>query len=185
MKKSIITGVMLLMGVFVSSVSAEVRPMVMGGIYAGGDDLVETTTEDLQAGGFLYIGAGILIEPENSNMVFQATLGYKWDTIEFDIPSGDSTISSNPLEITAYIRADNVRLGGGIAYHMSPEWEFCLDGSGCAKADFDDALGFILEGVWDASRNVAVGLRFTSIDYETNGLTIDANNIGVNVGFIF
>ena len=185
MKNKIVIPVLILIGVFATSVSAEVRPMVMGGLYFGGDDLVQTTAEDLKAGGLLYIGAGILIEPENSNLVYQATLGYKWDTVEFDIPAGDSTISSNPLEVTAYVRTDNVRLGGGLAYHMKPEWEFCLVGSGCDTIKFDDAVGFIVEGVWDVSRNVAIGFRFTSIDYEIQGLTVDANNIGVNFGFVF
>lgn len=170
---------------FSSVVSAELKPLLLGGIYFGGDDLVETTAEDLKAGGLLYVGAGVLVEPEGSNVVFQATIGYKWDSVEFDFPSGDSEISSNPFEVTAYYRDNNFRLGGGIAYHMNPEWEFCLNSSGCSTVKFDDATGFIVEGVYDSKFNFFVGVRYTTIDYEVSGVSVDASNLGMNFGITF
>lgn len=185
MKKAILYVLLVLLGSYIPSASAEVRPMVITGLFFGGDTLVSTTAGDLDAGGLLYIGGGILIEPENTNMAFQTTLGYKWDTIDFDVPSGDSTISSNPLEFIAYFKSDNVRLGAGIAYHMNPEWEFCVEGSGCAVANFDNATGFIIDGVFQSVSTFSFGVRFTSIDYKTPGLTVNANSIGLTAGFYF
>jgi len=184
MKKPILAVIALLLGSYFSNASADVRPMIIGGLFFGGDTLVETTGGDLDAGGLLYIGAGIMIEPEGSNMAFQATLGYKWDTIDFDIPSGDSTISSNPLEFIAFFKSDDFRLGAGIAYHMNPEWEFCIDGSGCLVADFDNATGFIIEADFQSVKTFSFGVRFTSIDYKTDGLTVNANSIGL-IGAVY
>lgn len=165
--------------------AADVRPVGLVGLYFGGDNLIETNIDDLDAGGLFYFGGGIHVAPQNSNMAFQVTLGYKFDSIDFDIPSGDSSISSMPLEITAYIRNYNVRIGGGIAYHIGPEWELCISGFGCDTVKFDDALGLIVELAFDLQQNAFLGVRYTSIDYEVGGASIDASNLGFNLGLKF
>jgi len=184
MKKPILAVIALLLGSYFSSASADVRPMVIGGLFFGGDTLVPTTGGDLDAGGLLYFGAGIMIEPEGSNLAFQATLGYKWDTIEFDIPRGDSKISSNPLEFIAFFKSEDIRLGAGIAYHMNPEWHYCDEFFGCFTVDFDNATGFIIEGDFQSVETFSFGIRFTSIDYKTDGFTVNANSIGL-IGAVY
>ena len=170
-----------------NTLAADIRPIGLIGAYLGGENLVETTASDLDAGGLLYFGGGILVEQQESNLSFQATLGYKFDYVDFytSFGPGDATISSLPLELTAYIRNNNIRIGGGIAYHIDPEYEFCVDSLGCDHYNFDDALGLIAELSIDLQQLAFIGFRYTNIDYEIYGASIDASNFGVNIGVKF
>jgi len=171
-------------GLMNSSYAGNVQPVGIVGIYFGGDDLVETSIGDLEAGGLFYFGGGFNVQSADSTISYQLTLGYKFDTVNFDLPKGDSSISSLPLEFSAYHKFNNAhRLGAGIAYHINPAWELCVSGFGCDTVNFDNALGFSIEYGYDVSNQLFWGLKYTSIDYEIDSNSIDASNFGVHVGF--
>lgn len=48
----------------------EVKPFVIGGLAFGGDNLVSTSGQDLDAGNLLYIGGGAIIDPKNSALMY-------------------------------------------------------------------------------------------------------------------
>jgi hypothetical protein len=179
----------------------EVRPFIIGGLAFGGENLISTTREDLDAGGLLYFGGGAIIEPVNSNLMFQVSMGYKVDSIDYATPSGgailpglgfvpgrtngDSTISVIPLDFMAFLKADNLRFGAGLAYYLDPEWEICANGSGCATLNFDNALGVAFELRHQWTDILFWGARYTSVDYEKGSISVDANNLRIHFGMMF
>jgi hypothetical protein len=162
-----------------------VKPFIIGGLAFGGENLISTTTEDMDAGGFLYFGGGAIIEPANSNLMFQVSLGYKFDHIEFSGPRGDSTISTLPVDAMLFLKADALRFGAGLTYYLDPEWEYCEDGVGCATLNFDDALGVAFELRHQMTDILFWGARYTSVDYERGSVSLDANNLRIQFGMIF
>jgi len=176
---------LILTGLMNSAHASNIQPVVVAGLYFGGDNLVETNRDDLEAGGLFHFGGGFSIQSPDSDVSYQLTLGYKFDSVDFDIPKGDSSISSLPLEFSAYHKLSGPhRIGAGVAYHINPEYELCFSGSGCNTAKFDNALGFSIEYGYDISNQMFWGVKYTSIDYDSDRLrTIDASNLGFLVGF--
>lgn len=151
------------------------------GLALGGDDLVDTTAEDLQAGGLIYGQIGITYQFDTP-LLLQATIGYKFDTVDY--VGGESTISSIPVDLLAFYLFEKYRIGAGLAIHHNPEWEFCL--FGCAPTiHFDDAIGITIEIDKELRGNAFIGGRFTIIDYEFRNISVDANHVGVHVGLRF
>lgn len=179
----------LFCGICASSVisAEEVRPFVIGGAAFGGDDLVETTSSDLSAGGLIYFGGGVLYEPDNSDLMYQFSIGYKFDSIEFSGPSGESSVNVMPLDAVAFYRVDDkMQVGAGLAYYLSPEWELCFDAIGCATETFDDALGFVLEFRGELANENFWGIRYSNVEYESDLFSpIDASNLRIHFGITF
>ena len=48
----------------------------------------------------------MLYEPDNSDVVYQFSIGYKFNRVEFKGPSGDGSISVMPLDAVAFFKAD-------------------------------------------------------------------------------
>lgn len=167
--------------------AAETKAVLQFGYEFGGEALVETSESDLNAGGGLNIAGGVSIEPENSAMAYVATFGYTFDDIDFDIPSGSSSFDTTTLEFTARRKfgPNHVHeLGGGLTYQLNPSWEFCLSGVGCDTIDFDAALGFNILYSYNARQLFLTG-KYTFIDYEVAGVSIDANSFGLLLGWKF
>ncbi len=168
-----------------AALADEAKPFIIGGFAFGGETLVSTSGEDLNAGGLLYFGAGALFEPDNSDLMYQFSLGYKFDTIEFSGPSGDSTISVIPLDAVVFYKLDNLRLGAGLAYYLNPKWEFCIDGFSCDTVNFDDSLGLVLELRHQWTDILFWGVRYTNASYDIGSSSADANNIRIHFGMVF
>lgn len=161
------------------------------GLHDGGDDLVTATfssgdSETLEAGGLYHfsVGAGFDIAQD---WVSRITFGIKEDSITAS--NGDIKFTRYPIDALFLYRVDQWMIGGGLTYHTGVE----LDGSGLASplnADFDDALGVILEVDYRFGK-AYVGGRYTIIDYDTvpsasvNAATVDGNSIGVVLGAKF
>ena len=157
----------------------------MGGLSFGGDTLVDTTNENLDAGGLLYVGGGILIEPLNSNLMYQFSLGYKFDNVAFSGPSGDASIKVVPVDAVAFLKFNQLRLGLGLTYFMNPKYELCFDFGGCDTVHFDDAVGLVMEVRQQWSDIFFWSARYTNVDYKYYSDTIDASNLRINLGMIF
>ncbi len=170
----------------------------VGYALVGGDDLVETSGEDLEAGAGLYGDIGVLHQPEGSALSYQATFGLKLNVVDFD--GGDADIFSLPLNFMVFYNNDaKFRFGAGVTYELSPEYTLnAPSGFSNSNIEFDDALGFAIEAGYFLNEKAFLGVRYTAIDYDmpsgqmlvsSNGgapvTSIDANNLGIHIGIMF
>ena len=178
------------------SISSHAAGVVLEmGLHTGGDDLVTATfvggdTETLEAGGLYHfaIGAGFDINEKWNSRV---TFGIKEDSINAE--NGDLKFTRYPIDAVFLYNVNKWMLGGGLTYHTNVE----LSGSGVVSgfnAEFDDALGFLLEadyhfGQPGTGKGGYIGARYTVIDYDISGpggsASIDGNSIGVVLGIRF
>lgn len=178
-----------------------VKPFFIVGLASGGDTLIDTNNEDLDTGGLLYFGGGAIYEPINSNLMYQFSLGYKFDSINFTVRSGgitladfgfipggtygDASMSVLPLDAVAFFKVDALRLGLGLSYFMNPKYELCFDFSGCSTTHFDDAIGLVLELRHQWTDILFWSARYTNVDYKVGSSTLDASNLRLNFGMVF
>ena len=164
--------------------AAETKFILQFGIEGGGDELVTTTDTDITAGGGWNIGGGFSLEPENSSIAYVGTIGYMFDSVDFDIPSGSTAFNTIPLEFTVRKKFGSHQIGGGLTFHMNPEWELCIDGVGCETAEFDSALGFNILYSYNFQKMFITG-KFTFIEYDIASISVDADSFGLYLGFKF
>ena len=157
------------------------------GIDAGGDELVEVQfdngdKQEIDAGGLIHFAVGGVFPTAATaypNLETQLSIGWKFDNSS--AKNGDVDWDRYPIELLQFHRTENWRFGAGITYHLNPK----LEGSGDAshiQADFDDALGYIVEIDYLTSSNSILGAKFTFIDYEINATSLSGNSVGVVLG---
>jgi hypothetical protein len=187
MRRNLVTGSLLLLALSapVASYAMDVRPFFRAGYDFGGDTLVEVafidgSTDSVKANEGLYIGGGASIVTDSREWEIELSLGYKFSMI--NASNGDIEFTRLPLEALVFYRFDRVRVGGGVTYHLNPE----LDGSGVVSplnVKFDDALGFVLQADFLVTEKMAIGMRYTNLKYEVEGVAASAKSDGV--GFTF
>lgn len=162
------------------------------GLDLGGDELIKVPftngdTKTIDAGGMLYAALGTTFQtaPESQpNLETQLSVGFKFDSA--DAKNGDVTWRRIPIEALEFYTTPQWRFGGGLTYHLNPT----VDGSGVASnisADFDNALGVILEVDYITAGKTYVGGRVTLIDYTLSNTSVSfsGNSVGVTVGVRF
>jgi hypothetical protein len=166
--------------------AAEIRPLIKAGFDVGGDTMLSVVftngdTEKVRANEGFYLGGGAAILDEARNMEYHVTLAYKFALIDAD--NGDIEWSRIPLEALAFYRFPRARVGGGLTYHINPK----LEGSGVVGGldiEFKNALGLVLQADWLITRKIALGGRFTFLEYDAEGaFTGSAKSNGVGVTF--
>jgi hypothetical protein len=148
--------------------AAEVRGILKAGLDFGGDSMFTVRftngdTETVKANEGLYLGGGAAIINDARTLELDVTLAYKFGLIYAS--NGDVTWSRWPLEALVFYRFQKVRLGGGVAYHISPH----LEGGGVVgglDVKFKDALGAVLQADWRITETISAGLRYTALEYE-------------------
>jgi outer membrane protein with beta-barrel domain len=168
-----------------ASLAAEVRPMFKTGYDTGGDTLVtavftDGSTKTIKANEGLYLGGGVSIVPASSDLEIEVSLSYKFQTIT--AANGDIDFTRIPLDALVFYRFPKARLGGGLTYHMNPK----VKGSGVVgglNVKFDDALGLVLQADYRITEKMAVGARYTSIEYEASGTSATAKSNGLGIVF--
>ncbi|MEJ2444312.1 MAG: hypothetical protein P8Y42_12775 [Exilibacterium sp.] len=140
---------------------------------SGGDDLAEVEVEyiggdtgdvDITAGGGFSFAAGRSFDlSENGPWEGYVSLGYKSDGV-FAISGDNASFDRFPIDAMAFYRLGKFKIGGGVTYELNPELD--LDDTGLGSFDFDNALGVMAQFDWVVSDSVAIGLRYTAIDYE-------------------
>lgn len=174
----------------VSSASArEINGLVFGAIEFGGDELVKITfsdgsTDSIKAGELIYLGGGVEIDTlaDDAKYKTRLTIGWKFDRINGT--NGEVDFDRFPLELIQFYQPGQWQFGAGVTYHMNPK----LKGSGVVSGldvEFDDALGFVVEGDYFFSPKAFFGIRYTMIDYEVNNVSVDGNSIGIAIGARF
>ena len=166
--------------------AAEIRPLFNAGFDFGGDTMVtalfgDGSTETIKANEGVYLGGGAAIITDARDWEFHVTLAYKFTMI--DATNGDVEWTRFPLEALAFYRLQKVRLGGGLAYHLSPK----LEGSGVVgglNVKFKDAAGAVLQADWLVTDALALGIRYTAIEYDAkDAFAGSAKSNGVGFSF--
>ena len=163
--------------------ASESKPMFKLGYDAGGDTMVTAlftngSQDNIKANEGLYIGGGVSIVSDDKKLETELTLSYKFQTITAS--NGDVTWTRVPLEGLVFYRFPQVRVGGGLTYHLNPT----LSGSGLASGidtSYDDALGTVLQADWRLTERMNIGLRYTQIDYKLSNpsATVKSNGVGI------
>lgn len=177
----------LLLAAPASPQAAEVRPMLKAAADFGGDTLINVTftdgsTQSIRANELLSLGGGVSIVNDAGDIETELTLSYKFRTVTAS--NGDVTFSRWPLDALVFYRLPDLRLGGGLTFHLGPE----LSGSGFAgglNLNFDDALGLLLQADYRVTPKINLGVRYTSLDYKlrVNGASATVRSNGVGIVF--
>jgi hypothetical protein len=189
MRRSFVTQSLLVLALISAGTAhaMDVKPFVKAGYDFGGDTLVTVTfsdgsTETVKANEGFYLGGGASIVSDSKRIEMELSLAYKFSLI--NASNGDIEFTRLPLEAVVFYRWDRVRLGGGLTYHIKPE----LEGSGIASpidVEFDDALGFVLQGDYRVTDKMAIGLRYTNLKYEVSGTSASAKSNGLGLTFSY
>ena len=167
---------------------AEMRWLLKGGFDFGGDTLVpvtfqDGTTETLKANEGFYVGGGVAYIFLNYN--FEAELSASWKYVGVTASNGDVSFTRFPLEAIVFYPWSWGRVGGGLTYHLNPEISSSGVVSSSVNAEYDNALGGIIQAEYRPSDNLAFGLRYTMLDYSNGGADIKASGVGITISGSF
>jgi len=180
----------LLAGLAGTAHALDVRPMAKFGTEFGGNTVVvaEFTNGDTDTIGAhegFYVGGGVALFPQGTNLEIDVSLAFKFATIE--ARNGDIEWTRWPLEALVFYRWPRWRAGGGPVYHLSPT----LDGDGAAgdlKVRFKNALGAVLQADLRITEGLSVGARYTFLRYDAKDPAEEgarSNGWGVALSFNF
>jgi len=142
------------------------------------------STQKLSAGGLVHLAAGLVYTPAGTPLVVEATLGYKVDDVTGS--NGQLQFSRWPLELLASYRIERHRVGGGLAYHLSPTYTCDVGGLCNFSSTADDALGAVVQyayGNYDGGFVWDVGARLTFITYRAPGGDFGGTSFGAFCSF--
>jgi len=174
---------------FIYCSSVHAAGIINMGLASGGDTLAQRSDGvTLKAGGGLSLELGLEVSEPNDPLVFEFLIGTKFDSVT----AGTTTAKTNstPLHALIMLRNEKLLIGGGIAYYMNPSYEDPFGG----KTNFNNSMGYVLEGDYGFARGIFFGLRYTSIKFK-GGLLVDssgrifdetdASNFALMLGFKF
>jgi len=158
------------------------------GLHFGGDKVFGTTVyttsgaTDINAGELysLGIGVGLDLAPDLETRI---TFGIKEDGVIAS--NGDVRFTRYPIDVLFLKRTGGWKIGGGVTYHLNPEYYDSYDYP-TISVPFKDSVGFLLE--LDRELGVMyIGGRLTIIDYETTSgsYKVSGNSFGVIGGIRF
>ncbi len=150
----------------------------------GGDTLAANEIDDLDAGGGYRLAVGLqrfIGGFDDVGLMF--SLGYLFDFI--DASNGDADIDAFVAEFIYFRDFGPHRLGIGGSYHMNPQYEDDIDGFPKTRIDFDDALGMVGRYSYVIEKAIEFGVRYTLMDYEANGDSINADSLGLYISVIY
>jgi hypothetical protein len=155
----------------VANASSSSGLILEGGLHFGGDRLqtvyTSNGTSEVKAGGGLSFGIGIGVDLA-PDMESRITFGVKRDGVFGS--NGEVTFTRYPIDVLILKKLDGWKLGGGVTYHLNPEYADTIYPAIYDK--YDDALGFLLELDRDLGL-VYVGGRVTVIDYKITNTSIN------------
>jgi hypothetical protein len=178
----------LMAGIFLvlagTAQAVDVKPVFMIGYDFGGDTmdgliLANGDTVEVTANEGFYFGGGASVLNEAKTVEGVVTIAWKQGAAVAS--NQDITWTRYPLDVLLYYRADKLRVGGGLTYHLNPELEYDGDLAN-GTFTFDDARGFVFQVDYRPAPNVGVGLRYTAIDYEFEGVeAAKGNGLGLTL----
>jgi hypothetical protein len=181
-----------------ASQALEISGIARLGYDFGGDTLAavpsvsSTSTEKIRANEGPVVAAGVSLLNDARNFAVEATLG--WKSADYNGSIQKYEFSRVPLDVLAFYSfplgeqgKSQLRFGAGPTLHIDPK----LVESGSLADNttrFDNALGFVaqVDVLFVIARGRAAinaGLRYTSVNYEANGIpTIKGDGPGIFVG---
>jgi Outer membrane protein beta-barrel domain len=165
---------------------AEIRPLLVAGLDFGGDKMLTVVfddgdTQDIRANDGFYLGGGVAVIDAERRMEYQLTAAVKYALIDAD--NGEVEWTRFPIEALAFYRFPRVRLGGGLTYHMSPRIE-TSGAVGNPDVKFKNALGAVLQADWLITDKIALGGRYTILEYDAKGdFAGSAKSNGIGISF--
>ena len=151
------------------------------GVDFGGDTLISTSddvfTHKLKAGGGLKFALGVKNEVGENGELLSFSLGYSYENL--DASNGTAKISTTSVDAIYSIKRNDHRFGIGASYHIGPTYKEDFSGFLPVRIDFDDALGLILQYSTGPDPSHQIVVRFTLMDYEANGVSLDADSYGI------
>jgi hypothetical protein len=144
----------------------------------GGDTLISTTSGgDVNAGGGINYVIGVQNKIGENGKSLSLALGYMIQSM--DASNGSAEITTLTFDAIYSIAVNVHRFGIGASYHMGPTYKDNIAGFSPLKIEFDDALGLILQYSYTMSERFQIGARLTNMNYEVNGLSLDADSFGL------
>jgi hypothetical protein len=165
--------------------AAEIRPLLVAGLDLGGDTMLAVDTQDIKAHDGFYVGGGLVLIDAQRRMEYQLTAAFKYGVIAAE--QGDVEWTRFPLEALAFYRLPRGRLGGGLTYHLSPRIE-TSGAAGNPDVKFKNALGAVLQADWLITDKIALGGRYTILEYEAKGESsgsAKSNGFGISFSINF
>ena len=165
---------------------AEIRPLLKAGLDLGGDTLLTVAftdgdTKEIKANDGFYFGGGLAVIDAERRMEYHLTAAFKYGLIAAE--NGDVEWTRFPIEALAFYRLARLRLGGGLAYHVSPRIE-TSGAVGNPDVKFKNALGAVLQADWLVSEKIALGGRYTILEYDVKGdFSGSAKSNGFGISF--
>ena len=151
------------------------------GVDFGGDTLISTSgdvfTYELNAGGGLQFALGVKNEVGENGELLSFSLGYSYENLHAS--NGTAKISTTSIDAIYSIKRNDHRFGIGASYHIGPTYKEDFSGFSPVRINFDDALGLILQYSIGADSGYQLVVRYTLMDYEANGVSLDANSYGI------
>ena len=148
------------------------------GFQGGGDTLISTNSgEGIYTGGGLKFAIGVQNKVGKNGATLSLSLGNLSD--EIDTSNGTAEISTLNLDAIYSYRIFNHRFGFGASYHIDPTYSNNIVGLPPFKIEFDDALGLILQYSYVRISRFQISTRYTLMDYEASGLSLDASSFGI------
>lgn len=170
--------------------AADFRPLLKSGIDFGGDKMLTVVftdgdTQEIRANDGFYLGGGLAVIDGARNMEYHLTAAFKFAVI--DAENGDVEWTRFPIEALAFYRLARVRLGGGLSYHVNPRVE-TSGAIGNPDVKFKNALGAVLQADWLITEKIALGGRYTILEYDAKGAfsgSAKSNGFGISFSINF
>ena len=165
------------------------RGIVLLAASTGGDKLVRVDykngeTSNIKAGDGGMLAIGVLWTRKQFEL--QSTLGYYADSAPAS--NGDASFTRLPIELMAFWRYKQFRIGGGITHHFNPKLRIDFDNiNGNETVKYNNASGLIIQADYYYSDQFGVGLKLTDIDYKArqSNQKFDGNSVGVVGSYLF
>lgn len=173
--------------------AVRVRGTFGAGLTFGGDTLGTLLynngdTSDLKAGGLFHFYGGMILEKPRSPFMMKFAFGWHFDQVS--AINSSATFDRYPLDIIPYFRSNNIRMGAGLTYHMSPKAD-SSDFVNGSVVNFKNAAGLAVElGINLGYSDMHwLDFRFVSIDYKYDDIatteTVNGSHVGVYYSAMF
>jgi hypothetical protein len=164
----------MLLGSVAGFANAGVGFVGQGGLAIGGTEMDLVEREDgqtLSAGGLFYLDAGLVYGFVGFPIDVQTSLGFKGDTMTAS--NGDASFTRFTSQLLAFYRVGQFRLGGGMSYHFSPEYEDEVDDYSTQRIEYESAAGVLLQGDYAFNDYFMLGARMEVIKYQASKYCLD------------
>jgi len=195
-----ILGVIACFLVFISTSAnaIETKGVVSIGYEFGGDEVVKVlytngTTCSIYAGqGVLFSGGVSLLDffpiLQPIALDLQMTVGTKWDKV-IEAENGSGKLLRFPMEALFFLRLYGIRLGVGPTYHFANSFTGTGIINDSYAFEYSNHFGWVYQANYLFHKNIALSLRYTSIQYKNpskpNADIINGSSVGLNVSFFF